>query len=140
MSGDRDFLDLDAIATGGEPACTFQFDGREWHTKPKDDVPWPMLKRFFIAQASGDVGQVIVHVDEFFEAVMATDEREDFMELAQDGDLMTIKRFQKLLAFVAEKVFGLPTQPSGTSSAGRQSTRSSSRENSPSPELAPQTA
>ncbi len=134
------FENFDDIETGGEPACTFQLGGREWHTKARDDVPWPLVKRFFQAQASGDINGVIVHIDEFFEAVMATDEVDEFMELADDADVMTIKRFQALVAFIAKEAFGNPTQPPGPSRAGRRATRSSSPASLSSPEDVPQTA
>lgn len=135
MSADR-FLDLDAVETGGEPACTFKFMDREWRTRPKDDIPWGMLQGFLAAQATGDESKIIVQIGPFLEAVMDPTEVDDFMQLTEESDEMTIKRFGQLVEFVAESVFGkVPTTRSSTSTAGSRATRRSSRASSPSPEL-----
>lgn len=134
------FKDFDAIKIDGDPACSFNLGGREWHTRSRDDVPWPMVKRFMQAQASGDTNKMMSHIDDFFMAVLQPDEVDDFLVLEDDGDVMTYRVFSDLIAFVAEQVFGNPTKSPGTSRAGRRSTKPSSRANSSLPEAEPQTA
>jgi hypothetical protein len=97
------------------------------------------VKRFFQAQASGDVSKMMVHIDDFFTAVLQKDEVEDFMKLEDDGDIMTFQVFSALIEFIAEEVFGSPTGPSGTSPAGRRPIKSGSRASSRSRAKVPQT-
>ena len=133
---DTPFLDLDAVETGGAPACEFKFMDREWRTRPKDDIPWGLLSGFLEAQASGDEGRVMQEIGPFFRAVMDPDDVEDFMALTSDSSEMTIKRFRTLLSFVAKAVFGeVPTERSGTSLPGSRSTGRTSRGSSSSQEL-----
>jgi len=88
-------------------------------------------KRFMKAQASGDTTQMIVHIEDFFKAVMDPAEVDEFLALEDDGEVMTYQRFSALVAFVAEQVLGNPTKSPGTSLAGRRTTRSTSRDASP---------
>ena len=136
MATDTPFLDLDAIETGGSPACEFRFMEQDWQTRPKDDIPWGMLSGFLAAQASGDEGKIMLEIGPFFRAVMDPDQVKAFMAITEENDDMTIKRFRTLLAFVAKAVFGdVPTERSSTSRAGSRSTERGSKASSLSPEL-----
>lgn len=138
--GDAPFLDLDAIETGGAPACQFKFMDKEWSTRPKDDIPWGLLKGFIEAQASGDEGKIVTQIGPFFEAVLEPGQVADFMQLSDASDSMTIKRFNTLLAFVAKSIFGeVPTERSATSRSGSPPTGSSSPASSRSQDREPQT-
>lgn len=127
-------LDLDAIEASGEPSFTFTLGGRDWHCKDSDDVSWPLVEEFFLAQSSGDTGGVVLHFDDLFAAVLFEDEVEDFFALKSDKDgPMTYRRFSVLAPKIVEKVFGVPTAPPGTSRAGRRANGRTSGGGSSSP-------
>lgn len=127
-------LDLDAIEESTEPSMTFTLGGREWHCKASDDVSWPLVEDFFMAQSSGDISGVVLHFDDLFAAVLFEDEVDDFFKMKEDKQgPMTYKRFSELAKTIVEAVFGVPTEPPGTSRAGRRQTASSSGAKSSSP-------
>lgn len=127
-------LDLDAIEESKEPSMVFTLGGREWHCKESDDVSWPLVEGFFMAQASGDIGGVVLHFDDLFGAVLFEDEVDAFFKLKTDTKgPMTYRRFSELAKTIVETVFGVPTEPPGTSRAGRRQNAASSGAGSSSP-------
>jgi hypothetical protein len=121
-------LDLDEVASEGyaEPAMTFKLDGRVWHVKNVDDLPWATLDNWVkgtLAQIGGDGTQSALTARDFFTAVLVDSEQEAFGKvLDQPKTAPTVRTIRALSTKVQEVLFDLPTTPSSTSSAGRQAT------------------
>jgi hypothetical protein len=131
-------LDLDEVASEGyaEPSMTFKLQGRIWHVRSIDDLPWGALDtlvRGTIQQAGGDGTLSALTARDFFTAVLVDDEQEDFGKLLdQPKTAPSVRTIRALSTRVQEVLFDLPTTPSSTSSAGRRRTGTRSTGGSPS--------
>jgi hypothetical protein len=105
---------------------TFKLDGRIWHVKAVDDLPWGTLNNWIrgtIQQAGGDGTLSALTARDFFTAVLVDDEQEAFGKLLdQPKTAPSVRTIRALSIRVQEVLFDLPTQPSSTSSAGRRRT------------------
>jgi hypothetical protein len=121
-------LDLDEVAQEGyaEPAMTFKLDGRIWHVKAVDDLPWATLDTWVkgtLEQIGGDGTRSALTARDFFTAVLVDEEQEAFGRLLdQPGTAPTVRTVRALATRVQQVLFDLPTTPSSTSSAGRRGT------------------
>lgn len=132
------YEDFDA-PTGptGKPSGSFKLGGRKWTIRPRDDVPWELIRRLTIGpelppeDAPDEVllaagRQSIVHVDEFFESTLMPDEVDDFLAMFHDprSDI-TRAKVQRVNNLVQRAIFSEeegPTKASGPKSPGRTST------------------
>lgn len=127
-------LNLDDDGEVREPSCTFTFAGRDWRCRNAADVPFRLREKVFQLDGDGENASLVVFVEPFFRGVLVPEDFDAFKAHLDEPDSpLTEAKFQKLIEFVSEKVFGRPTEPSASSSAGPSARGRSSKGRSSSP-------
>jgi hypothetical protein len=112
-------FDFDATETVDDlpPTCTFTLGGKQWTVRNEATVPYETMRRILLATEVG----VTVEIGPFFAAVLQPDQVEEFGKTLAEPSV-TKGKAEDALKFVVGALYGRPTTPSGTSTAGRKPT------------------
>lgn len=119
----EDFKDFDAEEEARGKSATFKLGGKKWTCRHPDDVPFSLLETLMTPAENGEAGAVM-RVAPFFQAALVPEQADAFIAMLREPDSkLTVGKLQPLMAYVSQKVFQRPTEPSKPQSAGRQTTK-----------------
>lgn len=120
MSPDTEIVDFDQWEAGqaeSTPSWAFKLDGREWHTRQPEDVPFDIIEQV-IAPGGRPVG-----TDQFFTAVLMPDEVDDFLAMKRRPDSpLTLRNAEHIIRTISEQVVARPTNRQQRRAAGSRGT------------------